>query len=642
MSGICGLFNIDDAPVAESDLRAMTAMLKRRGPEGTGRWREGRNGLGNTLLATTPELLFEKQPLTHSETGCVITADVRLDNRSELANALGLQQSLDSTGDAELILLAYLTRGAQCVDQLLGDFAFSIWDPRHQMLFCARDHFGMRPFYYHHAPGGIFVFASDARAILVLPRVPYQISEGRIADFLVPQLEWIDYTSTFYEDVFRLPPGHKLSITPSGLRIAEYWKPEPGPDAGSISDDDYAQGFLEVFTQAVDARLRTPVGKVGSMLSGGMDSGSVVAIGKDILSAGGKGPLPTFSAARRRDADCTESQAIYAALTMPSILPTLVHPDELPGLFEPIAMTYAEPFDGEFTILKAIYVAAHNHGQNVVLDGGAGDTVLAEGSYIVRLLRQGKLRLAFAEIAGEQKFWGWQPLPMSVFRYARSAFVPEPVKARLRSLLQQFSSDRFLDESLISSDFAKSVFIESRREELQHMFPGTWTSDYAVERCNAIRPNVTGGRERYARIAASLGVEARDPFLDKRVVEFCARLPGRARLRNGWPKMILRDLMKDRLPEEVRWCGGKPHLGGLFNETVTRHAVRLGVLDVTGLHSALKPYVDAAALDKAWQAFSKGGDAEPIHSANVLARWLQETASRPVVHELWFGYSDHL
>ncbi|MCK5362977.1 MAG: asparagine synthetase B, partial [Gammaproteobacteria bacterium] len=237
-------------------------MLERRGPEGTGRWREGPVGLGHTLLATTPELLFERQPFRHAATGCVITADVRLDNRDELLRALGLGERRESIGDAELILGAYLGWGDACVDRLLGDFAFAVWDPRDKTLMCARDHSGMRPFYYHRVSGMRFVFGSAPKAILVLPQVPYRVDQGRVADFLVPQLEWIDYTSTFFEDVYRLPPGHMMTVSATGLNVTEYWKPEPGPELGPISDGDYAQGFLEVFTSAVEARLRAPAGTV--------------------------------------------------------------------------------------------------------------------------------------------------------------------------------------------------------------------------------------------------------------------------------------------------------------------------------------------------------------------------------------------
>jgi asparagine synthase (glutamine-hydrolysing) len=106
MSGICGLFNLDDKPVVEPEVRAMTAMLKRRGPDADRRWNNGPVGLGHTLLATTHELLIEPQPFEHPETGCVITADVRLDNREELIAALDIHR--DPVGDAEIILGAYL------------------------------------------------------------------------------------------------------------------------------------------------------------------------------------------------------------------------------------------------------------------------------------------------------------------------------------------------------------------------------------------------------------------------------------------------------------------------------------------------------------------------------------------------------
>ena len=92
----------------------------------------------------------------------------------------------------------------------------------------------MRPFYYHHRPGDRFLFASDPKAILVLPQIPYRIDEGRIADYLVPQLEWIDYTSTFFQEVYRLPPGHKMTVTSGNLQISEYWAPRPGPELGSF------------------------------------------------------------------------------------------------------------------------------------------------------------------------------------------------------------------------------------------------------------------------------------------------------------------------------------------------------------------------------------------------------------------------
>lgn len=281
MSGICGLFNLDGAPVAAEDLPGMAALLARRGPERCGAWQAGPVGLGHTLLATTPEAALERLPLEDPTSGCVVTADARLDNRGELLQALGLSDRAAVTGDGQLILAAYLRWGMACLERLRGDFAFALWDPRAMRLFCGRDHFGVRPLVYHHGPGRFFAFASEPRAVLVLPQTPYRINQGRIANHLVTQLEGIDKTSTFFEEVFRLPPAHALLVSPEGVRLWRYFSLEPGPELRLSSNEAYAEAFLEVFTEAVRCRLRGAA-TVGSMLSGGMDSGSVVAVARGL------------------------------------------------------------------------------------------------------------------------------------------------------------------------------------------------------------------------------------------------------------------------------------------------------------------------------------------------------------------------
>jgi asparagine synthetase B (glutamine-hydrolysing) len=185
--------------------------------------------------------------------------------------------------------------------------------------------------------------------------------------------------------------------------------------------------------------------------------------------------------------------------------------------------------------------------------------------------------------------------------------------------------------SLISPDLANSVDILRRFERMQSLSAAGWETDYSIERCNAIRPNVTAGRERYARIAASTGIESRDPFLDKRVVDFCSMLPGHLRLRDGWPKVILREVMTDTLPAEILWTRRKRHLGWLFNAAVTRQAMYLEMLDIDEIQNSLDGYVDRAALTTAWKTFREGGEADQIHTAHVLSAWLENSANRPVV-----------
>ena len=110
-----------------------------------------------------------------------------------------------------------------------------------------------------------------------------------------------------------------------------------------------------------------------------------------------------------------------------------------------------------------------------------------------------------------------------------------------------------------------------------------------------------------------------------------SRLPGRFRLRDGWPKIILREISADTLPKEVLWTRRKPHLGWLFNEAVTKRALHNGKLDIIGLKKGLMDYVDPEALTATWKTFREGGDAAQIHTAHVLAVWLKESANRPVV-----------
>jgi asparagine synthase (glutamine-hydrolysing) len=334
---------------------------------------------------------------------------------------------------------------------------------------------------------------------------------------------------------------------------------------------------------------------------------------------------------RRDHADCAETKAIRATISTVSVSPTRIFLEDIPKTVDWLMTDNEEPFDGECMMLKAIYAAASEQGARVVLDGAGGDTLLAEGSYITRLMRQGQLRLAMAEIAAGNRYDEMESFVPSLFRHLGSAFVPEAIKSVLRGPRYRHSVKESLGSSLISEDFARRVNIESRFERMRDIFTSGWTTDYATERCNAIRPNVTAGRERYARIAAATGTEARDPFLDKRVVEYCSRLPGRFRFENGWSKAILRRIMAEKLPREVLWTPRKAHLGGLFNQAVSQRAWQSGKLDIAGLENELSGYVDQAALAKAWTVFSAGGEAAPIHTAHTLSLWLKIHANRPVV-----------
>lgn len=560
MSGICGVWAFDGQA---QELGPVLAELERRGPDGTRRWRDDEIALGHSLLATTPEALVEQLPLTDAASGCTITADVRLDNRDELLAALGLDAEVRTIGDGELILRAYLHWGDECPKHLLGDFAFAIWDSRTDRLFCARDHMGMRQFNYCHVPGELFAFATVDTALLALDAVPKAVNQPRVAD-LIADLEGYDRTSTFFAHIHRLAPAHSLTVETGDVRIQKYWFLEPGPRLEMASDDAYAAGLSDVLAQAIRCRLRSP-GDVGAMLSGGLDSSSIVAIAARMLAAEGAAPLKTLSAVDPDTADCAETAAIHSVLTIGGVDPILIRKSDFGGkrhaLIEEMEAA-RNPFEVHMTMLRTIYMTARDHGLKVVLDGGAGDVILTADNRIAALLSAGRFAAAAREARATRRFWG---LPPSVTEELREllagawvAFVP----LAIRSAWRRLRMSRALREA--RPEFAAQVDFPARRRQADGHVAMAIRGDSARRAQAIVHPHLSSGRERYDQVAGSFGIEARDPFMDLRVIRFCLSLPPEQMQHDGWPKIILRRAMARHLPEDVAWRRGKEHLGGDF------------------------------------------------------------------------------
>lgn len=636
MSGIAALFHPDGTPVAEGDMSAMVAMMGDRGPDGATTWCDDRVGLGYARSGTTTEGPLETQPLVDGSLQLAIVADVRLDNRDELTLLFDLS-SRDPTrlSDAELILHAYMRWGDACPARLLGDFAFALWDGSRQRLFCARDHLGVKPVYYHHADDRLLALGSTPDALLTLPRIPYRINEARIADFLVDELEGVDKTSTFFEDVHRLPPAHTLAVDRHGIRRSRYWTLEPPPPLTLASEEEYHAAFMEVFTESVRCRLR-PAGRTGAMLSGGMDSGSIVAVAADLRSQTGGRALPTYSVTAGDTEHCAESQAILAAQTMPGIDPHTVSPptwDRLQPDLAELTLHTAEPFDGYMTLVRAVYLAAAGDNTTVVLDGVGGDLVLSDGGQLSRLIRSGRWVTAGRNAAGLARFWGGEPTKWGLLsRSARRAFAPRPAR-RARAAIRLASNRRRTEESIrrsaISPAFAERIGLADRLRALdRHRIERGGQRGPGWNRARALdHPYLTVALERYDRVAAAAGIEPRHPFVDRRMIRFCLSLPGDQKLAMGWPKWILRRAMEGRVPDAVRWRLGKEHLGFAVTTALLEDSFERRERAVDNTRNVLREYVD---LEKAMG--DPGSPDRPSRALAVtdLALWLQAYRSRPV------------
>ena len=274
MSGIVGIVNLDGAPVDRPLLKEMTDHLSFRGPDAQSVWSERNVGFGHTMLRTTFESEHEHQPF--SLDGQVwITADARIDDRENLVKELKSkgQEVVSAAPDAELILHAYHAWGEECVEHLLGDFAFAIWDGRVGRIFCARDHMGVRPFYYFQS-GKTFVFSNTLNCVRRHPDVSDRLSDQAVADFLLFGTNQ-DNATTIYSDIRRLAPAHSLVISKDRCVSRRYWTMPIDEPVYYKRSSDYVDRFIELLTLSIRDRTRAPW--IGVFMSGGLDSSSLAA-----------------------------------------------------------------------------------------------------------------------------------------------------------------------------------------------------------------------------------------------------------------------------------------------------------------------------------------------------------------------------
>ena len=282
MSGFVALFQRNGAPVNRALLNGLTSFLDFRGPDARQTWVSGPIGLGHTLLRTTRASANERQPVSLDGQSW-IAADVRLDRRVELRDRLiGAGQDVDRTAnDAELVLHAFMAWKDDCVAHLYGDFAFAIWDARQRRLFCARDHFGIKPFYYA-VTQDFFLCSNTLDCVRLHPAVSDELNDDAIADFLLFGLNCNKATTTF-KDVQRLQPAHTLSIRETDLQTRRYWSPPVDGRIRYKRHEEYVEHFRENLRLAVADRL--DVDRAAIFLSGGMDSGSVAATAREVAPA---------------------------------------------------------------------------------------------------------------------------------------------------------------------------------------------------------------------------------------------------------------------------------------------------------------------------------------------------------------------
>jgi asparagine synthase (glutamine-hydrolysing) len=539
--------------------------LRHRGPDGSGLWRaEIDDSVGEVILAHRRLSILDlteraDQPLLLDKNGAARAANPREVGGAELAllfngeiyNYVELRSELSalghgfrSSGDTEVLLRAYAEWGSSCVDRFNGMFAFAIWDRARRTLFCARDRFGEKPFYYViDGASRTFAFASEAKGLIASgfetadldPRAVYRYF--RFGDQAGSE-------QTIWRGIRRLPPGHALSVVVKrdtfDVHMRRYWDIDIA-DQLDPSENAATEEFAQLFADSVRLRLRSDV-PIGTSLSGGLDSSSVICEVKRLGAAAGQRAFT----ARMDDPRLDEGKYVQLLLDATGIPGVDVRPTarRLLDEFDRLYFHQEEPFPS--TSLFASYLvheAARANGVIVLLDGQGADEYLAGYAHYPAVV------LADLARRGAWRSW-WRE--RNALR-ERTGADPVPPRAFLHHLLRRGASG---DTALavdydLEAGFLRADVLDRFREER----PRTIARGPDALKSRLYADLMMGHLQellRYTdRNAMAVSVEVRLPFLDHRLVEFCMRLPTSHLFRDGTSKRILRRATRGLVPDVI-------------------------------------------------------------------------------------------
>jgi asparagine synthase (glutamine-hydrolysing) len=573
------MFERSGAPVDRTLLRDLTQFLSYVGPDARDTYSNGCAGLGHTMLRTSRDSAHELQPASLGGQFW-ITADARIDCRDELNREFERAEPnyRRVATDPELILQAYALWGEECVRRLRGDFAFAIWDARRKKLFCARDQFGLKPFYYAEI-GDLFLFSNTLNCVRLHPQISDELNDSAIGDFLLFGLN-CDPTTTTFRDIRRLAPAHCLSVSAEGIKISRYWS---APTQGSIRyrhADEYVEHFQFLLQAAVADRLQ--IDRAGILLSGGLDSAAIAATAREISgSSSGATDLRAYTNTYEpsiADRDREHAQQVANFLHIPI---QFLEIDAL-KLFErwnDPELSSPEPVDDPLFAGLFEQYGMIARDCRVALCGEGSDNLMHFQMlpYAKHMLRTRDFRGLLREIP--PYLWLRPSVWPGIRRRFKRALGKDP-KAPI--------FPRWLDR-----DFARRLDLKTRWKE--------W-SELPAHQPHPIRPKAHASLsiphwasmfEQESPGATHRLVETRYPFLDLRIVNYLLALPP---FPFCFEKSLLRDAMAGRLPES---CRLRPKTAPSFDPLVRclQQGKAAGLVDNARWSEQMKGYVTPSALE---------------------------------------------
>ncbi len=552
MCGISGIFQISQTPYLQlpQHLQVMNQLQQHRGPDGEGVWLHPKRfiGFGHRRLKII-DLEQGIQPMTN-EQGLTVSFNGEIYNYLELRRELASGYSFQTQSDTEVILAAYAKWGESCVDHFRGMFAFALWDENQQKLFCARDRFGIKPFYYLQQNGCLY-FASEAKALLpFLDEITTNI-EG-LQDYLV--FQFCLSGKTLFANISELPPAHTLKLCNGKIELSSYW--EVYYDLDFDHTDKYFKEQIEQLLQeSIHLHTRSDV-PIGAYVSGGIDSSIVATIASKDYQGSFAGFTGKFAEGREFD------ESYYARLVggqnqFPVHEITITSEDFLKTI-EKIIYHLDFPVAGPGSFPQYHVSKLASNWRKVVLGGQGGDEIF--GGYTRYLI-------AYFEQCIKAAIDGTSKTGNFIVTY--ESIIPNLVSLKnYKPLLQEFWKEG-LFEALDQRYYRLINRAPSLSNEIHwDLLDNTYSP---FKQFCSIFHGTNVGKESYFdsmthfdfktllpallhvedRMSMAWGIESRVPFVDHKVVEFAATMPSDIKFKNGSLKRILMQAMGGCLPNEV-------------------------------------------------------------------------------------------
>lgn len=536
MCGISGIVNLKNQPVILDDIEKINNQIIHRGPDGFGFYFGSNFAFGHRRLSILDLSEDGKQPMEYS-------SDFIITYNGEIYNYIELKEELENLGctfrsktDTEVILAAYQIWGQDCVSRFNGMWSFAIFDRVKSILFCSRDRFGVKPFYFTQTEA-FFAFGSEIKQLIsFLPSV--NCNRQLLLDYLVLGIE--EHTDgTFFQGIKKLLGGHNLvyDLTSHNYVINPFYTLQPSSDLSQVNENEAAELYQSQLYDAVKLRMRSDV-EVGTCLSGGLDSSAITAFSSEVLRKESETKIKAIhakvneksideSAFARQVSDYCNTDLVLVEPTVADFQNSLSHVIEI----------QEEPFGSPSIILQYFVLKkAREKKCLVMLDGQGGDeTLLGYERYYPAFIMKQK---------------GWK----KVRAFMNSSDNSRLSKIDLLKYYFYFTKYSFrIKELKKRHNYIKKAFLEGFESPTLKESASKYLDIEAMQKLEILKTQLPHLLKYEDKNSMANSVETRLPFLDYRCVELALALPDQFKIKEGWTKNILRLAVDSWLPKEVVW-----------------------------------------------------------------------------------------